>query len=53
MNALETTIVDAALRAGKTYFAMTDGGWLSDAPEHFLQNEVARAVWLAKKVVRF
>jgi hypothetical protein len=49
VTALEATIVNAAIRAGKTFSKMTDGAWLSEAPEHFLQNEVARAVWLAKR----
>jgi hypothetical protein len=45
MNALEKTILKSSFDAMRTYSKMSDGGWLSDGPEHFLQTVVACAVW--------
>lgn len=41
MNSLEKTLLDATKRAWEKYEQMTDGWWLSHAPESFLQNFVA------------
>jgi hypothetical protein len=49
MKAIEKTILKAARSAAKKYSAMADGAWLSEGPEHFLQNEVAQAVWRESK----
>jgi hypothetical protein len=44
-NKLEKGIISAAKDAAVSYSQMTGGYWLWHAPEHFLQNEVARAIW--------
>jgi hypothetical protein len=44
-NKLETAIISAAKEPAITYPKTTVGYWLSHGPEHFLQNEVARAIW--------
>jgi hypothetical protein len=41
MNELEKAILDGALYAEDLYDKMTDGCWLSHAPESFLQNILA------------
>jgi hypothetical protein len=44
-NKLEDAILSACEKAADTYAKMTNGQWLLHGPEHFLQNEVARAIW--------